>query len=98
MAYVLTGQARRDLAQFDALVLAPGEEPRHRAAVGAPGMGVVEGGLKKLLGGEDRVGTSPDQNVGNPVSQARELTTNHRNDRPHAASAPSPIRQRFYRR
>ena len=71
LAHILTGQARSDLAEFDALVLAPGEEPRHRAAVGAPGVGIVDGGFEKLLGGEHRVGASPDQNVGNPVSQAR---------------------------
>ena len=91
LAHILAGQARSDLAEFDALLLAPGEEPRHRAAVSAPGVGVVEGGLEKLLGGEHRVGAGPDQNVGNPVSQALELAALHRNDRLHTASAPSPI-------
>jgi len=91
LADILTGQARSDLAEFDALLVAPGEEPRHRAAVSAPGVGVVEGGLEKLLGGEDRVGASADQNVGNPLGQALELATLHSNDRLHTASAPSPI-------
>jgi hypothetical protein len=63
LAHILAGQARSDLAQFDALVLAPSEKPRHRAAVSAPGVGIVDGGFEKLLGGEQRVGTSPDQNV-----------------------------------
>ena len=66
LAHILTGQARSDLAEFEALVLAPGQKPHHRAAVGAPGVGIVEGGLEKLLGGEDRVGASPNQISGIP--------------------------------
>jgi hypothetical protein len=31
LADILTGQARSDLAEFDAGLLAPGEEPRHGA-------------------------------------------------------------------
>jgi len=46
LAHILTGQAGSDLAVFDALVLAPGEESRHRAAASALRVGVVDRGLE----------------------------------------------------
>jgi hypothetical protein len=55
----------------------------------------VKGGLEKLLGGEDRVGAGPDQNLGNPVDRALELTTfdlwdDHMHCRPRLSSSASP--------
>jgi hypothetical protein len=64
LADILTGQARSDFAEFDALLLAPGEEPRHGAAIGALRVGVIDRRIEKLVGSEDRVRSSPNQNLG----------------------------------
>ena len=64
LAYILTGQARSDFAEFDAFLLAPGEEPRHGAAIGALRVGVIDRRIEKLVGSEDRVRSSPNQNLG----------------------------------
>ena len=56
---VLAGEARRDLAQLESAVVAPGEEAAGDAAVGPAGVFVAEGGLEEFLGGEGGVGGLP---------------------------------------
>jgi hypothetical protein len=83
------GQARPDLAELEAESLAPGEEPRDGAGVGALDVRVVDSCLEKLFGGEDRLRAIPDQNFGKPGSRALKLATPNRNNPIHSATTTS---------
>src|SRR5262249_32049234 len=48
LTHIVTGKARSDLAEFYALLLTPGEEPRHGAPVSALRVGVIYRCLEKL--------------------------------------------------
>ena len=50
------GQAGRDLGEFNALILAPGEEAPHDARIGAAGVGIGDPGGEELIGGEEGLG------------------------------------------
>ena len=49
------GEAGRDLAELEVLVLAPGEETANDAGVGAAGVGVGDAGGEELIGGEQGI-------------------------------------------
>ena len=63
------GEAGRDLAQFDSLVLAPGEEAAHGTGIGAAGMGVGDAGGEELIGGEEGIFARPLQDSGEGPGQ-----------------------------
>ena len=49
------GQARRDLGEIKALILAPGEEAPHHTRIGAAGVRIGDPGGEELIGGKQGI-------------------------------------------
>ena len=55
LAEIFAGQARRDVAELQLAIAAPGEKAADDPAVSAPGVFVADAGLEEFVGGEGGV-------------------------------------------